>query len=469
MAQDMDFEKKKAELENHSEKTEQEQAKENAAPEKEEKKEDNAKKEGFWTRSWKSIKTGAKKSKRKLLKAVTKDPEDMTDEEFDGYLQDEEADGNEGYSSRYYALLEELKKMPALMQFAKDAEPKDISEAVGEDQKQENKKSETEPVKAEKEEVQSEEAKEPEAAEVQSEETKEPETTEVQSEETKEPETAEVQSEETKEPETAEVQSEETKEPETAEVQSEEAKEPETAEVQSEETKEPEKTEEQEESTPDKLKDLKDTGVELGKDTALIYKSSKRRKAIEALEGKADPNSAQGRQLAYMKDQAKKESVSGGFHMAENVVDAVNKAIGKFGSEKLGAVAAKISKFVNMALEFGQNLAVKRLEKNSMKKGLKSLLGGSEVYDRLKDKYKVYGGTMRRAIRVAANRSSVQELVDTDKDKLSAQYEENVGNKDESTAAFMGLAGGRSAEAARKSMGRGTADTKEKKEEQEGK
>ena len=443
MAQDMDFEKKKAELENHSEKTEQEQAKENAAPEKEEKKEDNAKKEGFWTRSWKSIKTGAKKSKRKLLKAVTKDPEDMTDEEFDGYLQDEEADGNEGYSSRYYALLEELKKMPALMQFAKDAEPKDISEAVGEDQKQENKKSETEPVKAEKE-------------------------TE-QTEETKGPETAEVQSEETKEPETAEVQSEETKEPETAEVQSEEAKEPETAEVQSEETKEPEKTEEQEESTPDKLKDLKDTGVELGKDTALIYKSSKRRKAIEALEGKADPNSAQGRQLAYMKDQAKKESVSGGFHMAENVVDAVNKAIGKFGSEKLGAVASKISKFVNMALEFGKNLAVKRLEKNSMKKGLKSLLGGSEVYDRLKDKYKVYGGTMRRAIRVAANRSSVQELVDADKDKLSAQYEENVGNKDESTAAFMGLAGGRSAEAARKSMGRGTADTKEKKEEQEGK
>ena len=456
MAQDMDFEKKKAELENHSEKTEQEQAKENAAPEKEEKKEDNAKKEGFWTRSWKSIKTGAKKSKRKLLKAVTKDPEDMTDEEFDGYLQDEEADGNEGYSSRYYALLEELKKMPALMQFAKDAEPKDISEAVGEDQKQENKKSETEPVKAEKETEQTEE-------------TKGPETAEVQSEETKEPETAEVQSEETKEPETAEVQSEETKEPETAEVQSEEAKEPETAEVQSEETKEPEKTEEQEESTPDKLKDLKDTGVELGKDTALIYKSSKRRKAIEALEGKADPNSAQGRQLAYMKDQAKKESVSGGFHMAENVVDAVNKAIGKFGSEKLGAVASKISKFVNMALEFGKNLAVKRLEKNSMKKGLKSLLGGSEVYDRLKDKYKVYGGTMRRAIRVAANRSSVQELVDADKDKLSAQYEENVGNKDESTAAFMGLAGGRSAEAARKSMGRGTADTKEKKEEQEGK
>ena len=456
MAQDMDFEKKKAELENHSEKTEQEQAKENAAPEKEEKKEDNAKKEGFWTRSWKSIKTGAKKSKRKLLKAVTKDPEDMTDEEFDGYLQDEEADGNEGYSSRYYALLEELKKMPALMQFAKDAEPKDISEAVGEDQKQENKKPETEPVKAEKETEQTEE-------------TKEPETAEVQSEEAKEPETAEVQSEETKEPETAEVQSEEAKEPETAEVQSEEAKEPEAAEVQSEENKEPEKTEEQEESTLDKLKDLKDTGVELGKDTALIYKSSKRRKAIEALEEKADPNSAQGRQLAYMKDQAKKESVSGGFHMAENVVDAVNKAIGKFGSEKLGAVAAKISKFVNMALEFGQNLAVKRLEKNSMKKGLKSLLGGSEVYDRLKDKYKVYGGTMRRAIRVAANRSSVQELVDADKDKLSAQYEENVENKDESTAAFMGLAGGRSAEAARKSMGRGTADTKEKKEEQEGK
>ena len=388
MAQDMDFEKKKAELENHSEKTEQEQAKENAAPEKEEKKEgklsdkseDNAKKEGFWTRSWKSIKTGAKKSKRKLLKAVTKDPEDMTDEEFDGYLQDEEADGNEGYSSRYYALLEELKKMPALMQFAKDAEPKDISEAVGEDREQESKTPEPEPEKAEKETGQTEEA---EAG--QPERTKESEEQSSKEQENKTPETepvkADAQTEESEVAEKAEEQTTQEQENKTSET------EPETAEVQSEETKEPEKTEEQEESTPDKLKDLKDTGVELGKDTALIYKSSKRRKAIEALEGKADPNSAQGRQLAYMKDQAKKESVSGGFHMAENVVDAVNKAIGKFGSEKLGAVASKISKFVNMALEFGKNLAVKRLEKNSMKKGLKSLLGGSEVYDRLKDKY----------------------------------------------------------------------------------
>ena len=506
------LEKDKIEAEALSEKKEagQEKSKEKAQPETEggkDKKDsdsskDNTTKKGFWKRSWENVKTGTKKKKRKLIKAFSKEPDDMSDEEFNQYLQDEEADGNEGYAARYYALIEELRQMPSLMQFAKDAEPKDISDAVSDnaksDEREEKKSNDAEKTDKESEQ-ESETQKEPkphakndieekeqledntgaksEAKEAEPEtaaQTKENEPEaqqEVKAEETKtesEVKTGETKTEETKSEET---KSEETK---TEETKSEETK---TEETKSEETKteenknkeaKPETKEEKAESTIDKLMDMKEDGVNIGNDAVSIYKSSKRRKALEELEKKTDPNSAQGRQLAYMKEQAKKESVTGGFSIAKNIVDTVNKAIGKFASEKVSGIAAKISKLANMALEFGKNLAVKKQEKNTVKQGLKGLLGGSEVYEKLKDKYKLNGGAMRRAIRVAANRSSVQDLVDADKDKLSEEYEHNIESKDEKTNAYMGLAGGRNADAARKSMGRSTADTKEKKEEQEG-
>ena len=502
MAKDIGFEE--VELEDLSEETEQEHAKgkEKSASETEggkaEEISDNSKenttKEGFWTRSWKKIKTGAKKSRKKLSKAFSKEPEDMSDDEFDEYLQDEEADGNEGYSSRYYALIEELKKMPSLMQLAKDSEPKDIAEAVGESEKA-GKREETQvdEDKAGKEKTEAEktkpegkakdeiEAKSNDVAATKATEENESEPDKVGLNNNSEAEKINQKkksADKIKQGEDTEVTAQDTatkeepanKEPKkTDEVEKANAPEKSEQSEQSGKASPEEADEAKEESTIQKLIDMKDDGVKLGNDAVSIYKSSKRRKALEELEKKTDRNSAKGRQLAYMKEQAKKESVSGGFSMARNIVDTANKAIGKFGSEKLSGIAEKVSKFVNMALEFGQNLAVKKFEKQSVKNGLKGLLGGSEVYTKLKDKYKLNGGTMRRAIRVAANRSSVQELVDADKDKLSEEYAHNVESKDESTASYMGLAGGRSADAARSSMGRSVADTKEKKEEQEGK
>ena len=501
MMLEKELEKDKIEAEALSEKKEagQEKSKEKAQPEieggKDKKDSDNSKdnttKKGFWKRSWENVKTGTKKKKRKLIKAFSKEPDDMSDEEFNQYLQDEEADGNEGYAARYYALIEELRQMPSLMQFAKDAEPKDISDAVSgnakSDESEEKKSNDVEKTDKESEQ-ESETQKEPETnskndieeneqlenntgAKSEAKEV-EPETAEPEAAQTKENEPEaqqEIKAEETKtesEVNTGETKVEETKTEETKaeETKSEETK---TEETKNKEAK-PETVEEKAESTIDKLMDMKEDGVNIGNDAVSIYKSSKRRKALEELEKKTDPNSAQGRQLAYMKEQAKKESVTGGFSIAKNIVDTVNKAIGKFASEKVSGIAAKISKLANMALEFGQNLAVKKQEKNTVKQGLKGLLGGSEVYEKLKDKYKLNGGAMRRAIRVAANRSSVQELVDADKDKLSEEYEHNIESKDEKTNAYMGLAGGKNADAAKKSMGRSTADTKEKKEEQEG-
>ena len=491
------LEKDKIEAEALSEKKEagQEKSKEKAQPEieggKDKKDSDNSKdnttKKGFWKRSWENVKTGTKKKKRKLIKAFSKEPDDMSDEEFNQYLQDEEADGNEGYAARYYALIEELRQMPSLMQFAKDAEPKDISDAVSDnaksDESEEKKSNDVEKTDKESEQ-ESETQKEPETHaknDIEEKEQLEDNTGAKSEEKEAEPETA-AQTKENEPEAQQEVKSEETKtesevntgETKTEETKSEETKTEETKaeETKSEETKnkeaKPETKEEKAESTIDKLMDMKEDGVNIGNDAVSIYKSSKRRKALEELEKKTDPNSAQGRQLAYMKEQAKKESVKGGFSIAKNIVDTVNKAIGKFASEKVSGIAAKISKLANMALEFGQNLAVKKQEKNTVKQGLKGLLGGSEVYEKLKDKYKLNGGAMRRAIRVAANRSSVQELVDADKDKLSEEYEHNIESKEEKVNAYMGLAGGRNAAAARKSMGRSTADTKEKKEEQEG-
>ena len=491
MMLEKELEKDKIEAEALSEKKEagQEKSKEKAQPEieggKDKKDSDNSKdnttKKGFWKRSWENVKTGTKKKKRKLIKAFSKEPDDMSDEEFNQYLQDEEADGNEGYAARYYALIEELRQMPSLMQFAKDAEPKDISDAVSDnaksDESEEKKLNDVEKTDKESEQ-ESEIQKEPETNsknDIEENEQLENNTGAKSEAKEVEPETAEPEAAQTKENEPEaqqEIKAEETKtesEVNTGETKVEETK---TEETKSEETKnkeaKPETVEEKAESTIDKLMDMKEDGVNIGNDAVSIYKSSKRRKALEELEKKTDPNSAQGRQLAYMKEQAKKESVTGGFSIAKNIVDTVNKAIGKFASEKVSGIAAKISKLANMALEFGQNLAVKKQEKNTVKQGLKGLLGGSEVYEKLKDKYKLNGGAMRRAIRVAANRSSVQELVDADKDKLSEEYEHNIESKDEKTNAYMGLAGGKNADAAKKSMGRSTADTKEKKEEQEG-
>ena len=68
--------------------------------------------------------------------------DDMTDEEFNERLKDLEDEGNIGYASRYYKLIDELSQMPSLMALTKQSEgQKDkeeaVTEAVKETQKEE--------------------------------------------------------------------------------------------------------------------------------------------------------------------------------------------------------------------------------------------------------------------------------------------------------------------------------------------
>ena len=96
----------------------------------------------------------------------------------------------------------------------------------------------------------------------------------------------------------------------------------------------------------------------------------------------------------------------------------------------------------------------KRIEKKSIKDGIKGLVGGNDAYKKLKDKYRLHGQDMRRAIRTAAKHSSVTDLINADKDKLSGEYAKNVKDKDSGVADVMGLAGGTDELAMKKALGR---------------
>lgn len=370
---------KKKEPEKKQEK--EEEQKEEKKEQKEESKEEKKSQPGFFSRTWTKVKTGTSKLKKKAVKAVSKDPDEMPDDEFNEHLQDMEASGETGYASNYYSLLEELKTMPSLMALSKQADSKDVAEAVSENKTLDNK--DQEEAKAEAE------------------------------------ETAKAGESKTEEPAKTE---ESTKAEEPAKVE------------------EPAKAEE---TTADKIKSFAGDGKDLASEGMSIYKSHNRAKELEKLSKSVDPNSSKGRQIQYMQAQAKKESASSGFDMAQSAVNTINKAIGKFGSASLSNIAGKITGFINMALGFGKDMISKRMEKKSVKNGLKGILGGTDVYKQLKGKYKLHGGDMRRAIRVAANQASTKDLVDADKDKLSEEYASKAGDNNKDVADYMGLAGGR--------------------------
>lgn len=365
------------------------------------------KKPGFFASKWQSVKTGAGKLAKKGKKAIGKEPDEMSDTEFDTRLQELEADGETGYASRYYALIEELKKMPSLTALSKQAEPDDVAEAVSEN-----------PQLDDTDKAESNAANEKLAA---------------PSGEGGEKMTAEEEAVSETGRETNE-----TEQDKTAEGGS--------------ETAESGNTEEGG-SLKDKAMALKDDAMAAGTSGMNAFASHKRSKALEQLSTNADIATSSGRQISYMKGQADIETSNSGFDTASNVVNLVNKAIGKFGSSSLAAIAGKVTGFINTALSFGKDFMAKRLEKKSVKNGLKGLLGGTEVYKQMKSKYKLHGGDMRRAIRIAANRSSVQELINADKDKLSEDYAQNVKDGTGSADDYMGLAGGRDAASIKKAMG----------------
>lgn len=435
---------KKAEAEVKPEKTEPETEKKG----KEEK-------PGFFKRTWGKIKTGASRAKRKGLKAVSKDPDDMTDDEFNEHLKDLEGEGDIGYASRYYELIDELSKMPSLMALTKQSEgQKDKEEAVDEAVKDTQKEQDSEGAPAGKEEIAKKAQEEP----VKAEEPAKKENTPGKIETAEKAETEEVPARTDKEAE--KIETAET--PARTETEESPAKEEATEKAEAENT--PADIEEEhhsEETQSDKssvarqiVGETAKVAVE-NKDKAVgIYKNSRRQKTLEKLAGQTDNTSGKGRSYRYMAAQTNKEKTQAGFDIATTAVNTVSDMLQRFGSSKVGDIAGKIAGYINKALAFGKDFMSKRIEKKAIKDGIKGLVGGNDAYRKLKDKYRLHGQDMRRAIRTAAKHSSVTDLINADKDKLSDEYAKNVKDKDSGVADVMGLAGGTDELAMKKALGR---------------
>ncbi len=442
---------KKAEAEVKPEKTEPETEKKG----KEEK-------PGFFKRTWGKIKTGASRAKRKGLKAVSKDPDDMTDDEFNEHLKDLEGEGDIGYASRYYELIDELSKMPSLMALTKQSEgQKDKEEAVDEAVKDTQKEQDSEEAPAGKEEIAKKAQEEPAKAEETAK--KENAPGKIETAEKAETEEAPARTDkEAEEIETAETPARIEAATESAEAEESPAKEEATEKAEAENT--PADIEEEhhsEETQSDKssvarqiVGETAKVAVE-NKDKAVgIYKNSRRQKTLEKLAGQTDNTSSKGRSYRYMAAQTNKEKTQAGFDIATTAVNTVSDMLQRFGSSKVGDIAGKIAGYINKALAFGKDFMSKRIEKKAIKDGIKGLVGGNDAYRKLKDKYRLHGQDMRRAIRTAAKHSSVTDLINADKDKLSDEYAKNVKDKDSGVADVMGLAGGTDELAMKKALGR---------------
>ena len=460
---------------------------------KEEKTEKKAEKksEGFFKRTWGKVKTGTSKA----VRAFGKEADDMTDEEFNERLKDLEGEGNIGYASRYYKLIDELSQMPSLMALTKQSEgQKDkeeaVTEAVKETQKEESEtvapeKAKVGTEKAENKNVETAKADAGEAEKAETAKTGEAEKVETGKAETAKaaPENADTEKAETEKAETAKAEATEVKDgeaeagkAEAAEVKDGEAEagKAEAAEVKGgeadtektetevaegikvekaasdESDKEPDDGQKYRQIAEDTISTVKDGG----KQAVNIYKTGKRQKTLEKLAGQSDETTEKGRELRYMASQAKKEKTQAGFDIASTAVNKVSELLTKYGSSKLGSIAGKIAGFVNQALAFGKDFMSKRIEKQSLKNGVKGLIGGTDAYKKLKEKYKLYGQDMRRAIRTATKHSSVADLVNSDRDKLSESYAKKAQEKDTETEDILGLAGGMDEKAMKKALGR---------------
>lgn len=397
-------------------------------------------KPGFFKRTWGKIKTGASRAKRKGLKAVSKDPDDMTDDEFNEHLKDLEGEGDIGYASRYYELIDELSKMPSLMALTKQSEgQKDKEEAVDEAVKDTQKEQDSEEAPAGKEEIAKKAQEEPAKAEEPAKKENAPGKIE-----------------------TAETPARTEAATESAETEEAPAKEEATEKAEAENTPaDIEKEHHSEETQSDKgsvarqiVGETAKVAVE-NKDKAVgIYKNSRRQKTLEKLAGQTDNTTGKGRSYRYMAAQTNKEKTQAGFDIATTAVNTVSDMLQRFGSSKVGDITGKIAGYINKALAFGKDFMSKRIEKKSIKDGIKGLVGGNDAYKKLKDKYRLHGQDMRRAIRTAAKHSSVTDLINADKDKLSDEYAKKVKDKDSGVADVMGLAGGTDELAMKKALGR---------------
>lgn len=417
-------------------------------------------KPGFFKRTWGKIKTGASKAKRKGLKAISKDPDDMTDDEFNEHLKDLEGEGDIGYASRYYELIDELSQMPSLMALTKQSEgQKDKEKAVDEAVKDIQKGQDSEKVPADKEEVTGKTQEEITKPEEKTKKEEVPENAKTGEMQVK---TDEVQAKTVEASGKSEIEGTPEKTGETPEAEKAGSAPAKTDEKpQAESADKTEKESHSEEAQADKGAVARQIAGETAKvavenkDKAVgIYKNSRHQKTLERLAEQTDNTTGKGRSYRYMAAQTNKEKTQAGFDIAATAVNTVSDMLQKFGSSKVGDIAGKIAGYINKALAFGKEFMSKKIEKKSIKEGIKGLVGGNDAYKKLKDKYRLHGQDMRRAIRTAAKHSSVTDLINADKDKLSDEYAKNVKDKDSGVADVMGLAGGTDELAMKKALGR---------------
>ena len=395
------------------------------------------------------------------MKAVSKDPDDMTDDEFNEHLKDLEGEGDIGYASRYYELIDELSKMPSLMALTKQSEgQKDKEDAVDEAVKDTQKEQDSEETPAGKEEIAKKAQDEPAKAEEPAKKENAPGKIETAEKAEAEEVPARTDKDAEEEIEAAETPARTEAETERAETEESPAKEEATEKAEAENTPADEEHQ-SEETQSDKgsvarqiVGETAKVAVE-NKDKAVgIYKNSRRQKTLEKLAGQTDNTTGKGRSYRYMAAQTNKEKTQAGFDIATTAVNTVSDMLQRFGSSKVGDIAGKIAGYINKALAFGKDFMSKRIEKKSIKDGIKGLVGGNDAYKKLKDKYRLHGQDMRRAIRTAAKHSSVTDLINADKDKLSDEYAKKVKDKDSGVADVMGLAGGTDELAMKKALGR---------------
>jgi hypothetical protein len=443
-------------------------------------------KPGFFSRAWSKVKSAGESVVGFGRKGVSwfkgeDDVDSMSDDEFLDHLYSQDTEEDPDYSKRYQELLKELSSMPSLMAFAEKADAKDIKEATKESEKKdagsqaeesEGEKSEegAEPAAGEKAEKSAKPAKAAKAAKEEKSVKPEKAAEAAKEEKSAKPEKAaeaakeEKSTEPAKEAEAAKEEksaepakaAEAAKEEKSAEPakEAEAAKEEKSAEPakEGEAAKAEESTEAgKEEESDDILKPLKDQAKELGIDDkkaykkvegvadevvktkddvtaagkagADIYKSKKRAERLGKMLAKEEAGSDKARKLQYMKDDAEKKASTSGFDVATGVVNTVTKLVSSFAGSKASGIVSKIAGLVNKGLAFGKEKIAQRMDKKAVKNGLKGLIGGSDAYKKLKEKYKIKAPDLRRAIRTAAKASSGKELANADKDKLLEEEE----------------------------------------------
>ncbi len=177
---------------------------------------------------------------------------------------------------------------------------------------------------------------------------------------------------------------------------------------------------------------LQDAAVSFGQNRFSNKGDIRRTRTLSKAARSADDTPDAAKRLQYAGYNKGKNPKNGLYAFGQKAGDVVNKVFDTFGSEPSRKSAKLVTGFVSKGLSYGKENFEKNIDRKAAKSGLNGLLGGSEAYKKLKDKYQLHASDMRRAIRSAAKRNSVGDLVNSDKDTLK-KYDTSLKTKNEMT------------------------------------